>query len=166
MWGERSLLRSLLLSLGVHAIDMAVSSVGADRLVAASVTTIGTDRLSVNATLRSNDGATAELVIGNYADSFENVIEFVGESSRIRIDNLTTVTSWPLAQPRLGAKAGERLELGGLTGGFDRGGYGPALGHFAAAARREVASVSGLAHSMRILSVVDDLCHAERQDDQ
>lgn len=167
LWGCQSTLRSLLLAVGVHAVDLALDTVGWRPTVSSSVTDLGTGRLSVAIVLRSKAGPVAVIETGNYAQGFELEVDLVGDRDRVVVEDLARVSVARSVAGRISDKATEQHVIGGLTGGYERNGYGTVLSRFARAARGEEPSASGLNRSLAVLSVIDQVCerHEEPTED-
>lgn len=158
LWGAPTILASYLLAVGIHAVDLAVATLGLPTSVSTVVTELGDTRVAAHVTLGFDGGRTALLELGNQANSFETRFEAVGHSgARVRVDNLTHVTAATPEPLALSDKASASVDLSGLVGGFDRSGYAGALASFARTVRDGEPSESGIGHNRTVMAVLDQI---------
>lgn len=162
LWDCETILESSLLAVGIHAFDMALATFGVPSSLTFATTELGASRFALNVTLAFSEGRTAVLELGNYSNSFETRIEFVGEHARTVIDNLTTVRVFDRGAADFSDTAVESLELSGLQGGFDRNGYAGALKSFAKTIREGAPNASDLRHSRSILTLIEDITGSDQ----
>jgi hypothetical protein len=96
----------------------------------------------------------AFLDLGNYSNMFDVRIEMLSANTVVELDDLTVMSVRHRTGSPRDSKGVERLELGGLDGGFARAGYAGALDSFARSARGETTSASGLRNSHDVLLVI------------
>lgn len=158
LWHASTLARSLLLSVGIHALDLALATLGEPTSVHHTTTDLGDHRVNLSIVLGFAGGRTASLELSNAATTFETRFDATGaDGARVIVDNLTTVTATPSPAPRWSDKALTTFELGGLRGGFHRTGYARALEAFAHSIRIGEPGPSDLDLSRSILSVIDEV---------
>lgn len=157
-WHAKTMARSLLLSVGIHALDLALATLGEPTSVLHTTTDLGDHRVNLSIVLGFDGGRTASLELSNAAAAFETRFDAISTSgTRVIVENLTTVTATPTSPPSWSDKSMEIVDLSGLRGGFHRSGYGRALESFAGSIRTGEAGASDLDLSRSILSVIDEV---------
>ena len=155
LWGLDSVASSFLLAVGIHAIDLALSAMGAPEAISVSRSDLGGGRLSMTIVLGFGDDRRAVLDLGNFGHRFESEVELVGGDGTVaRVTDLRRL-AW--SEDAGGPGAGEQRirELSGLKGGFKASGYAPMLSAFCASARHRTPSPVPFSASIPVYEVIE-----------
>ena len=153
LWGSADIIESSLLAVGIHGIDMLTNRFGPPADLTVRCVMLDDVRFSLLVSASFPGQRLGVLELGNYSNTFESSVEVIAATGSSRLDNLTTLTRRPIGNSTTD-KYARSLEIGGLTGGFERNGYSMALGAFAAMAHGDAPNNSDLVGAMHALDVV------------
>jgi predicted dehydrogenase len=155
-----SIEEALLYGLGLHAIDLALRSMGVPDSVDVARAQVDTTRMSLTISLGYTDGRLATVNIGNSSNRLEYRCEIVTADGTTGVldQHNTLVLAEAGRNPRravLDGKETVRYEWPSRRGGYARTGYLPELGSFQESVTRGMPSSSSLAASLQSYEVID-----------
>jgi predicted dehydrogenase len=149
IWGLPSVTAALLLSAGIHPIDMALRVLGAPRTVQASECRLANGVLSIQLAIQCVEGI-GHIELGNYSNRLEYRCEALSESGASAVleqhNRLWFTNLAGAAEVRHAAdgKAVVGYEWPSRRGGYERTGYQPMLASFRDAVLDRTPSTSPL----------------------
>lgn len=159
-WGCKNVYDTLLLGTACHPINMATRLFGRVAKSHHTVVALAGDLMHVTVLLDFENGAHAQLELGNYANRFEFRCELLGEGGGYGVldqHNTLVFHGGARAAGLFDGKEEERYRWPSRRGGFERTGYGPELARFQQAALHRELSGSSFSDAVETYRVLDGI---------
>jgi predicted dehydrogenase len=163
--GFEKMPESLLLDLGIHALDLALRELGEPVDVTGRLVDLGAGRIAFRILIRDDAGRLASVHVGNHSNRFEYRCELVALSGATAVlDQNNTLVLARVDQDHAGIARGEtvRYEWPNRPGGYGRTSYSTELEAFHVAVRDGRPSPSPLANALATYLVIDEVLSQTR----
>jgi predicted dehydrogenase len=168
LWNCHNVLESVLLSVGIHAIEMATSLFGSPQEAQATTTAVNADAVSVGCHLKFDHGKSVFLQLGNYSNRFDYRLEFAWDSGAVVVIEDHRIIMAHGAEFghafSLGAKSQTTKVVPASATGYMVCGYSQALTEFASAIQENRRSTCSLKDCVSVYSVIDTILEAAKSE--
>ena len=170
LWGMKTVARSYIYAVAIHAIELAISIIGEVKEITAAATGFDGQRIAINASVHSINGKVAFLELGNYSNRFDCRIEAitqegtVGVLSGLRQLQIFNSKSFLDQKCRFSGKEVGNFTVSDLKGGYSIGGYEGAIRNFCNSITENSRSLSDVKLSLPVYQVAEQILKHMKED--
>jgi predicted dehydrogenase len=170
LWGMKTLARSYIYAVAIHAIELAISVIGEVEEIIATAIGFNGQNLAINASVHSSSGKVAFLELGNYSNRFDCRIEAitqggtVGVLSGLRQLQVFNSKSFLDRKYRFSGKEVGNFTVSDLKGGYSIGGYEGAIRSFCNSIIENSRSLSDVKLSLPVYQVAERILTQIKED--